>query len=78
MNLQKTKIMNPYNNLQVRIYNRAIEWIKEYVYLGHTIKLGKNIQIAKITRRIGLGWAAFGRLNFIHWKMRVALNLTTI
>lgn len=75
VNLQKTKIMSPNSNLQVRIDNHSIEVVEEYVYLGHTIKLGKDNQTAEITRRIGLAWAAFGRLSYILREMRIPINL---
>lgn len=64
MNLQKTKIMST-NNIQITLGNTNIQTVNEYIYLEHNIKLGKLNQTAEVTRRIGLSWAAFGRLNYI-------------
>lgn len=74
MNLQKTKIMSP-TNIPVIIENHTLEVVDEYVYLGHIIKLGKNNQTAEITRRIGLSWAAFGRLSYILREPKIPINL---
>ena len=35
------------------------------MYLGHKLKLGLDNQTAEINRRIGLAWAAFGKLRLI-------------
>ena len=35
------------------------------MYLGHKLKLGLDNQTSEIKRRIGLGWAAFGKLSLI-------------
>ena len=35
------------------------------MYLGHKLKLGLDNQTAEVKRRIGLGWAAFGKLKLI-------------
>ena len=74
MNLQKTKIMSP-KNMVVTIDNHTLEIVEEYVYLEHNIKLGKENQTAEITRRIGLTWAAFGKLSYILRNPRVPTNL---
>jgi hypothetical protein len=75
MNISKTKILSPSNSNNLTINNKAIETVDEYVYLGHKIKLGKENQIAEIPRRIGLGWAAFGKLDHILKNKNVPLNL---
>lgn len=64
MNMTKTKIMSDEDN-PVVIENQTIENVSEYIYLGHTIKLGRENQIAELARRIKLGWAAFGKLSYI-------------
>lgn len=66
MNLSKTKIMTDIStDRAVEIRNEAIELVESYKYLGHTIKLGLGNQTAEVTRRIGLGWAAFGKLCYV-------------
>ena len=47
----------------------------EYVYLGHLTKLGKENQIGEITRRIRLGWAAFGNLSYVLRNTEIPINL---
>lgn len=53
------------NNSVIKINNYTVESVEKYVYLKHNIKLGKENQIPKITRRIGLTWTAFGKLSYI-------------
>jgi len=74
MNLQKTKIMSP-DNIQVVIDNHTLERVDEYIYLGHNIKKGKDNQSAEITRRVGLTWAAVGRLSYILREPKIPINL---
>ena len=52
-----------------------MENVNEYVYLSHAIKLGKKKQKAEINRRIGLTWAAFGRLRYILKDGTIPINL---
>lgn len=73
MNLSKTKTLNE-NEEQVIVNGQRIENVKEYIYLGHAIKLGKENQTTEISRRIKLGWAAFGKLNFI-FKSKIPNSL---
>ncbi|CAH2265287.1 jg19802 [Pararge aegeria aegeria] len=67
MNMSKTKIMsNAHVPLQpVIVENTALEIVDEYVYLGHTIQLGRSNFEKEVNRRIQLGWAAFGKLRAI-------------
>lgn len=74
MNLQKTKIMST-SNMRVIIENHTLELVEEYIYLGHSIKIGKSNQTAEITRRIGLSWAAFGKLSYILRQPKIPVNL---
>jgi hypothetical protein len=74
MNVSKTKVMSP-TPTQVIIGGREIENVKEYVYLGHKLVLGKENQSAELRRRIGLSWAAFGRLRYIFKNKRLPINL---
>ncbi|CAH1224416.1 unnamed protein product [Diabrotica balteata] len=57
MNLNKTKVMTN-QNITIDLDGSEIESVEEYIYLGHTIKLGKQNQTAEITRRIRMTWAA--------------------
>jgi len=49
----------------LRVNNLNIEQVYSYKYLSHEIRLGRDNQTCKIGRRIGLTWAAFGRLSYI-------------
>ncbi|CAH2264014.1 jg16397 [Pararge aegeria aegeria] len=67
MNMSKTKIMS---NAHVPLHpiivgSSALEIVDEYIYLGHTIQLGRSNFEKEVNRRIQLGWAAFGKLRDI-------------
>ncbi len=66
MNMKKTKIM--YNKhligRQVMIGNEALELVEEYMYLGQMVSANPAHE-KKIRRRIGMGWSAFGKQNFV-------------
>lgn len=65
-NRLKTKIMtNIEDDKVIKIGNDVITVVETYKYLGHNLKLGLYSQTAEIKRRIGHGWAAFGKLRFI-------------
>ena len=74
MNLSKTKIMSD-TTTYIITEDRIVKNINVYVYLGHAIKLGKKNQTAEINRRIGLTWAAFGRLRYILKDGTIPINL---
>lgn len=66
ININKTKIMtNAPMPIHIAINGADIENVDSYIYLGHTLKLGKENQDAEIDRRIRLAWQAFGKLSFI-------------
>ena len=44
------------------------------IYLGHEIRLGRDNQTCEIYRRIGLAWAAFGRLRGV-FKGDISISL---
>jgi len=64
MNLQKIQIIST-NNSQMTFGKVTIQNVEKYVYLSHIIRLGKQNQAAEIARRVGLSWAALGRLRYI-------------
>ncbi|RVE40503.1 hypothetical protein evm_014848 [Chilo suppressalis] len=67
MNMEKTKIMSNAHVLPapVKIGNTTLEVVDCYVYLGQTVQLGRSNFEKEISRRIQLGWAAFGKLRKI-------------
>lgn len=74
MNMNKTKIMSQ-EHVQLSLEGHEIENVNEYIYLGHTVKLGKENQNAEIKRRIRLSWAAFGKLQYIFKNEDIPINL---
>jgi hypothetical protein len=74
MNIQKTKVMGPTEE-RVTIDNNDLEVVKEYTYLGHKIKIGKENQTAEISRRTSLSWAAFGKLGHIMKNTDIPISL---
>lgn len=66
INFEKTNIMtNLVMSDNINIDNNIIQQVHTYKYLGHEIKIGKDNQTHEISRRIGLTWAAFGKLGYI-------------
>ncbi|XP_063539716.1 uncharacterized protein LOC134748833 [Cydia strobilella] len=67
MNMDKTKIMSNVHVVPtpVLIGGSALEVVDDYVYLGQTVQLGRSNFEKEVTRRIRLGWAAFGKLHSI-------------
>ncbi|RVE41117.1 hypothetical protein evm_014233 [Chilo suppressalis] len=67
MNMDKTKIMSNAHvaPAPINVGNVTLEVVDHYVYLGHTIQLGNSNFEKEISRRIQLGWAAFGKLRNI-------------
>ncbi|RVE40262.1 hypothetical protein evm_015088, partial [Chilo suppressalis] len=65
MNLDKTEVM--FNELVdpglVAVNGVPLEVVQEYVYLGQTLRLGRNNFEREANRRIQLGWAAFRKLR---------------
>lgn len=45
------------------------------MYLGHNIKKRKVNQTSEITRRVGLSWAAFGKLGHVLKIRKIPINL---
>jgi len=46
MNISKTKTMNP-DNAHINLSDQIVENVKKYVYLGRTMKLGKETQTSR-------------------------------
>lgn len=65
MNLDKTKIMvnEHITPVPITVADTPLEVVQEYVYLGQILQLGKNNFEKELSRRIQLGWAAFGKLR---------------
>lgn len=63
MNMGKTKIMANFDVPQTYIDSVEIETVNEYIYLGQLISFDNNLQKNEISRRIRLGWAAYGKLK---------------
>ncbi|CAG9837260.1 unnamed protein product [Diabrotica balteata] len=64
INISKTKIMtNLVPNQNISIGGKEIELVDIYIYLGHEIMIGRDNQTHELKRRVGLGWAAFGKLR---------------
>ncbi|KAI8430387.1 hypothetical protein MSG28_000676 [Choristoneura fumiferana] len=65
MNLDKTKVMfNEHVSPEpIAVQGSVLEVVKEFVYLGLTMQLGKNKFEKEANRRIQLGWAAYGKLR---------------
>jgi len=75
MNMSKTKVMTNIDGASpIKIEDGEIEIVDSYKYLGHDMKLGLDNQTTEIKRRIGLGWAAFGKLRYI-FKSRMNNSL---
>ena len=64
MNAAKPKIMSNCNVVtDVDLDNNSKIKVVKYVYLGQRISFDKDSQRAEISRRIQLGWTAFGKLS---------------
>jgi len=74
MNIDKSKLLTP-DPGDVHLKGQQIEKVNEYIYLGHTITLGKENQTAEITGRIRLTWAAVGKLGTTLRKPTLPINL---
>ena len=67
MNMDKSKIMSNVHvtPIQVVVEDVPLGGLDEYIYLGQVIRMGKSNFQRKVTRRIQLDWAAFGKLQKI-------------
>lgn len=74
MNTSKIKILS-FSEEDFYLHNNKLENIAEYIYLGHTIRLGKENQVTEVNRRIKLTWVAFGKMNDIFKNKDIIINL---
>ncbi|KAJ2937651.1 hypothetical protein O0L34_g19326 [Tuta absoluta] len=67
MNMDKTKVManSHIAPTPISVGNSILEVVDKYVYLGQTVQLGRSNFEKEVTRRIQLGWAAFGKLRSV-------------
>lgn len=66
INITKTKTMtNTREPTNIQLEGIALEMVDSYVYLGQRITTEKNGMNDEISRRIRLGWLAFGKLSYI-------------
>ena len=49
--------------------------VDSYEYLGHKLKLSLENQTAEISRILGLGWAALGKLRYRISSVQVAQSV---
>ena len=78
MHLGKTKVMwnLAFNKTDININGRKIEEVDNYIYLSQMVSKDHD-QEQELRCRIGLGWAAFGKLDSIMWNKRIPLRLKT-
>ena len=75
INTTKTEFMTnlvPSQNLLLQ--GKEVFQVTSYKYLGHEIRIGRDNQTCEIERRIGLSWAAYGKLKHI-FKSEIPLCL---
>lgn len=66
INISKTQVMtNLVIGGGIYINQYQIEETTAYKYLGHEIRISRDNQTCELNRRIGLTWAAYGRLKYI-------------
>ena len=77
VNVSKTKCMSTDKNnqpLNLTIYDKTIEQVSEFVYLGHKLSSTNDGSVA-VSHRIGLGWAAFEKNKELLTSKRVPLHI---
>ena len=75
INYSKTKMMtNMVLSEQVEAEGKQIQLVDKYIYLGHEVKLSRDNQTTELSRRISLGWAAYGKLRDI-FKTDISITL---
>ena len=76
MHLGKTKVMfkNRVSKSTISVDDKIIEEADSYVYLGKTLTRDGDL-LAKIGRRIALGWAVFGKVDNIMRSRRASMKI---
>lgn len=75
INFAKTQVMtNLVPSENITIGSKSIEQATAYKYLGHEIRIGRDNQTCELLRRVGLGWASFGRLKYV-FKSDIPISL---
>ena len=78
VNVSKTKFMSTDKSLQDHnrptMYGKAIEYVSEFVYLGHKLS-DKNDGSVAVAHRIGLGWAAFEKNKILLKSNRIPVYI---
>ena len=76
MHLGKTKVMfnDHTNQTTVTVDGKNIEQVSSYVYLGKTVTNDGDL-LPEIKRRIGLGWAAFGKVENIMKSRKASMEI---
>ncbi|CAG9839285.1 unnamed protein product [Diabrotica balteata] len=65
MNFSKTKLMsNKDDKPMINIEGTEIEHVDKYTNLGQNVRVSKENHTTEISRRVKMGWAAFGRLSY--------------
>jgi len=66
MNFSKTEVMfnQFFQPKKIKVCSKVIKNVEEYIYLGQLQSIKENLT-GEITRRVKMGWSAFGRLNYI-------------
>ena len=77
INRSKTKVMNNsfFPNIpSIEVNNELIECVEKYTYLGQVITMNSSNE-EEITRRVNLGWQAFGSAAWIFRDKSIPLNI---
>ncbi|CAK1587710.1 unnamed protein product [Parnassius mnemosyne] len=76
MNLSKTNPMT--NNIKkcIRLENRALDYVDEYIYLGKQISFKTNSNEVEIQRRIKIAWNKYWSLKEV-FKSNMSIKLKT-
>lgn len=66
INYSKTKMMtNLVFSEPMKLENMEVEAVEKYTSLGHEVRISRDNQTCELSRRISLGWAAYGKLRDI-------------
>ncbi|GJQ85525.1 hypothetical protein Trydic_g10826 [Trypoxylus dichotomus] len=71
INIREIKVLSPDSKI---LGYSTLEQVEKYIYLPHTLNLGKANQIAE-TNRVHMIWAATDKLGFILKDFKVPIKL---